>query len=60
MSEEDFISRMRVGRAIPESPMPWQGLARLDQDDLRAIYRYLITVPASSRDVGAPVLGTPP
>jgi mono/diheme cytochrome c family protein len=58
MTEADFISRMRAGRAIVDSPMPWQGLSRLDEDDLRAIYRYLVTVPASSQNVGPPVRGT--
>ena len=36
--------------------MPWQGLARLDQDDLRAIYRYLKSVPPVKRDVGPPMV----
>jgi mono/diheme cytochrome c family protein len=58
MDEAAFLSRMRAGRAIPDSPMPWQGYQRMDEDDLRAIFRYLVTVPASSQDVGPPVLGT--
>jgi len=35
--------------------MPWQGLMRMDEDDMRAIYRYLKTVPPVTRDVGPPV-----
>ena len=58
MDEGAFLSRMRAGRAIPDSPMPWQAYERMDEDDLRAVYRYLVTVPASSQDVGPPVFGT--
>jgi hypothetical protein len=32
--------------------MPWQGLQRMDEDDLRAMYLYLKTVPPVTRDVG--------
>ena len=31
-------------RVIPGSPMPWQAYARMDEDDLRAIHRYLRTL----------------
>ena len=55
MSEDQFVARFRAGRAIPGSPMPWQGLARMSADDLRAMYRYLMTVPPAKNDVGAPV-----
>jgi mono/diheme cytochrome c family protein len=44
------------GRVIPGSPMPWQAFSRLDEDDLRSIYRYLKTVPPVVRDVGPPVV----
>jgi hypothetical protein len=30
----------------------------MSEDDLRAIYRYLKTVPAVKRDMGPPVVGT--
>lgn len=52
LTEDEFVTRFRAGRILPGSPMPWQGFARLGEDDLRAIYRYLKTVPPSSRDVG--------
>jgi cytochrome c2 len=55
MTEDEFVTRLRAGRLLPGSPMPWQGLSRLDEDDLRAIYRYLKTVPAVNNDVGPPV-----
>lgn len=54
MSEGVFVARFRLGRVISHSPMPWQSYRRMSDDDLRAIYRYLKTVPAVHRDVGAP------
>jgi mono/diheme cytochrome c family protein len=56
MSEDEFVARFRAGRVLPNSPMPWQGYQRMADDDLRAIYRYLMTVPAVRRDVGPPVV----
>ena len=37
-------------------PMPWQAFSRMDEDDLRAIYRYLKSVAPVKRDVGPPVV----
>ena len=56
MSEDVFVARFRAGRLIPGSPMPWQAFARMDEADLRAIYRYLMSVPPAKNDVGAPVV----
>jgi len=53
-TEDAFVERMRAGRAYPGSPMPWQSFQRLDEDDLRAIYRYLKTVPPAVNEVGPP------
>jgi hypothetical protein len=54
-SEDDFVIRFRAGRVLPGSPMPWQGFRRMSEEDIRAIYRYLETVPPVKRDVGPPV-----
>src|SRR5262245_40141648 len=54
LNEDQFVARFRAGRAIPGSPMPWQAFQRLDEDDLRAIYRFLMTVPKWPRDTGQP------
>ncbi|HET9327069.1 MAG TPA: cytochrome C [Candidatus Eisenbacteria bacterium] len=54
LNEDQFVARFRAGRAIPGSPMPWQAFQKLDEDDLRAIYRFLMTVPKSTADVGPP------
>jgi len=55
MSEDDFVARFRAGKLLPGSPMPWDGFRRMEEDDLRAIYRFLRTVPAVNRDVGPAV-----
>jgi len=56
MTEDQFVARFRQGRLIPGSPMPWQSLSRMNEDDLRAIYKYLMTVPAVTRDNGPPMV----
>ena len=56
LTEDQFVDRFRQGRLIPGSPMPWQSFSRLAEDDLRAIYRYLKSVPPVKRDVGPPVV----
>lgn len=56
MTQDQFVARFRHGRLIPRSPMPWQAFARMAEDDLRAIYRYLMSVPPVKNDVGAPVV----
>lgn len=56
LTEDQFVARFRQGRVLPGSPMPWQAFSRMSEDDLRAIYRYLKTVPAVKRDVGPPVV----
>lgn len=43
-TEEMFVARFR--NAVPTaSPMPWKTFRRMTEDDLRAIYRYLRTLP---------------
>ena len=56
MTEDEFVARFRQGRLIPGSPMPWQAFARLAEEDLRSIYRYLKSVPAVKNDVGPPMV----
>lgn len=48
LSEQEFIERFRVRAQVKTaSPMPWAAFARMTDDDLGAIYRYLKTLPAS-------------
>ena len=55
-TEDEFVTRFRAGNLIPMSPMPWAKLAGMSEDDIRAIYRYLKSLPPVKRDVGPPVV----
>jgi mono/diheme cytochrome c family protein len=56
-SEDTFVGRFRIGRIIRGSKMPWEAYARLTEQDLRSIYRYLRTVPPVRREIGLTVRG---
>ncbi len=43
-TEEEFIARLKSGRVYKHSAMPWALYARMDSTDLRAIYRYLMSL----------------
>ena len=43
--EEVFVARVHMGKQRDDSPMPWHAFKRMNDDDLRAIFRYLRTVP---------------
>jgi mono/diheme cytochrome c family protein len=54
-SEQDFLRTLRTG-VDPEGDslhafMPWRQFRRMTDDDLRAIYRYLRTVPAITSEI---------
>jgi mono/diheme cytochrome c family protein len=49
-SEDTFIARFRNGASIPETIMPWGAYSRMTEDDLRALYRYLRSLPPVHRD----------
>lgn len=51
-TEDEFVARFRQGRLLEGSPMPWQNYSRMSDEDLRAIYRFLETVPPAVNDVG--------
>jgi mono/diheme cytochrome c family protein len=44
-SETAFVSRLRAGGVHQGSPMPWEAFSRISEDDARAVYRYLKTLP---------------
>jgi hypothetical protein len=54
-SEDAFVGRFRGGRVVTGSKMPWEGFARLTENDVRSVYRYLRTVPPVKRAVGPTV-----
>ena len=56
MTEDQFVARFRQGRLLRGSPMPWQAFMHMAEEDLRAIYRYLMTVPPVKNDVGPPMV----
>lgn len=43
--EAGFVARFRAGRVHQNSPMPWESFQNMTETDLRAIYRYLQTLP---------------
>lgn len=44
-SEEDFVRRFHAGAVHADSPMPWQAFRSIEDDDARAIFRFLRTLP---------------
>jgi len=59
-SEKQFIDTMRTGKHLGNGreilpPMPWFALAALSDDDLKAIFAYLGTVPPIKNQVPDPL-----
>ncbi|MEO8481144.1 MAG: hypothetical protein ABI634_02970 [Acidobacteriota bacterium] len=54
-TENAFVARFRSGPVIEDSPMPWGGFRRMTDVDLRALYRYLRSLPPVRHDVGPTV-----
>jgi hypothetical protein len=59
-TEDMFLKAMRTGKHMGAGrailpPMPWRSLAALDDDDLKAIYAYLRTIPGIKNEVPKPV-----
>jgi hypothetical protein len=59
-SENTFVSAIRTGRHMGVSreilpPMPWRMQANLTDQDIKAIYAYLRTIPAISNRVPEPI-----
>jgi len=52
-SEDTFVARFRNGASTPETIMPWGAYSRMTDDDLRAVYRYLRSLPPVHRDTGS-------
>jgi mono/diheme cytochrome c family protein len=43
-SEDQFVARFRVGKAFEDSHMPWTSYGEMSDHDLRALYRYLMSL----------------
>jgi hypothetical protein len=50
-TQQQFIDRFHKGKIISESEMPWNCFKRMNDDELKAIYKFLKTVPAAKPDV---------
>lgn len=54
-NEQAFVNRFRLGRIHETSPMPWDGFSRLNEVEIRAVYRYLNSLPAVNNEVAKTV-----
>lgn len=52
VSEEEFIARLRSGRTIVTSIMPWENFQSMTESDMRSVYRYLRALPPVHNEVG--------
>ena len=64
-TEEIFVNTIKTGKHWGQSrpilpPMPWTSYRNMTDDDLKAIYEYLRTVPAISNQAPASVPAGPP
>ena len=58
-TEEAFLVRFRQGEVVKGSPMPWGAYARMTEDDMRSVFRYLRTLPPVEHATG-PVIQDKP
>jgi hypothetical protein len=64
-TEDMFLKAIREGKHMGTSrpilpPMPWPAFRNLNDDDLKAIFAYLRTIPAINNHVPDPVIAEPP
>ena len=64
-TEDMFVQAIRTGKHMGQSrpilpPMPWMDYANLTDDDLKAVYAFLRTLPPVSNRVPDPVIVLPP
>ena len=43
-TQEEFIARFRAPRVIKTSDMPWDQFRKMSDDDLKAIYQFLVSL----------------
>ena len=60
-----FVNAIRTGKHLGSGrpnlpPMPWKMYAKLTDEDLKAVFAYLKTVPAISNRVPNPIPPVPP
>jgi len=54
-TEDVFIARFRRGELFAGTPMPWGAFGRMTDEDLRSVFRYLRSLPPTSKVTGPPV-----
>jgi mono/diheme cytochrome c family protein len=64
-TEDMFITAIRQGKHMGKSrpilpPMPWPAFKNMTDDDLKAIFAYLKTIPSVANHVPDPVIAEPP
>jgi hypothetical protein len=64
-TEEMFVKAMRTGKHMGQSrpilpPMPWSDYAKLNDEDLKAVFAYLRSLPAMTNRVPDPIILPPP
>jgi len=58
--QETFIKRIRQGRIIAGSPMPWEAFSRMSERDLKALYKFFKSLkPVSSKTPSGVQEGAP-
>lgn len=50
-SEEVFVARLRAGRVHGGSAKPWGWYGRMDDVEMRSVYRYLSTLEPKKRKI---------
>jgi mono/diheme cytochrome c family protein len=64
-TEQQFIQTMRTGKHQGQGrpilpPMPWFNYAKMTDEDLKAVFAYLRSIPAVKNKVPDPVIAAPP
>jgi mono/diheme cytochrome c family protein len=64
-NEQVFVNAMKTGRHMGVGrpimpPMPWPNLAQMTDDDLKAMYAYLRSIPPKRNKAPDPVIVEPP
>jgi mono/diheme cytochrome c family protein len=53
--EQTFVDRFKAGRVHSKSPMPWGPFSRMNESDLRALYRYLHSLQPTEHNIAKTV-----
>ncbi|MBC8047023.1 MAG: c-type cytochrome, partial [Fimbriimonadaceae bacterium] len=55
-TKDEFVKRFHDGKLFPESAMPWGPYKNFSDNDLKAIYAYLMSLPAVKNETVAGVI----